>query len=143
MTEWCQFMSELTTNNTELVIVGDINIHLDNTSLCHTQNFMKSLEATGLQQHIQEPTHYIGHTLDVLISRDDSTLLSNISVVDIGLCNKEGKLTGDHYATVFSINTIIMMNMDEHGTIYLKHPYGTSDVILILQKLKSAEKTGI
>ena len=52
MTEWCQFMSELTTNNPELVIVGDINIHLGNTSLCHTQNFMKSLEATGLQQHI-------------------------------------------------------------------------------------------
>ena len=103
MTEWCQFMSELTTNNPELVFVGDINIHLDNTSLCHTQNFMKSLEATGLQQHIQEPTHYIGHTLDVLISRDDSTMLSNISVVDIGLCNKEGKLTRDHYATVFSI----------------------------------------
>ena len=57
MTEWCQFMSELTTNNPELVIVGDINIHLDNISLCHTQNFMKSLEATGLQQHIQEPNH--------------------------------------------------------------------------------------
>ena len=27
MTEWCQFMSELTTNNPELVIVGDINTH--------------------------------------------------------------------------------------------------------------------
>ena len=42
--------------------------------------------------------------LDMLISRDDSTLLSNISIVDIGLCIKEGKLTRDHYAIVFSIN---------------------------------------
>ena len=65
---------------------------------------MKPLEATGLQQHIQEPTHYMGHTLDVFISRDNSTLLSNISVADIGLCNKEGNLTRNHYAIVFSIN---------------------------------------
>ena len=52
MTEWCQFMSEPWTNNPELVIVEDINIHLDNTLLCHSQNFMKSLEATGQQHHI-------------------------------------------------------------------------------------------
>ena len=57
ITEWCQFMSEQTTNNPELVIVGGINIHLDNILPCHTQNHMKSLEATGLQQHIHEPTH--------------------------------------------------------------------------------------
>ena len=40
----------------------------------------------GLQQHISVPTHYQGHTLssDTLISRDDSTLLSEIEVIDIG-----------------------------------------------------------
>ena len=44
------------------------------------------------------PTHYQGHTLDTLITRDDSTLLSEIEVIDIGLCNDEGVVLRDHYA---------------------------------------------
>ena len=47
---------------------------------------------------MQVPTHHHGHTLDdVLISRDTSTLLTDIEVEDI-LCNDDGDLFRDHYS---------------------------------------------
>ena len=44
------------------------------------------------------PHHHHGHTLDVLISRDTSTLLTDIEVEDINLCNDDGDLIWDHYS---------------------------------------------
>ena len=96
--EWSTFMSQLTICKSELIVVGDVNIHLDNQTLHHTVEFIQSLESHGLQQHIQVPTHHHGHTLDVLISRDTSTLLTGIEVKDINLCNDDGDLIRDHYS---------------------------------------------
>ena len=96
--EWSTFMSQLTICKSELIVVGDVNIHIDNQTLHHTVEFIQSLESHGLQQHIQVPTHHHGHTLDVLISRDTSTLLTDIEVKDINLCNDDGDLIRDHYS---------------------------------------------
>ena len=96
--ECSTIMSQLTICKSELIVVGDVNIHLDNQTLHHTVEFIQSLESHGLQQHIQVPTHHHGHTLDVLISRDTSTLLTDIEVVDINLCNDNGDLISDHYS---------------------------------------------
>ena len=63
----------------------------------HTVAFIQSLESHRLQQHIQVATHHHGHTLDVLISRDTITLLTDIEVEDINLCNDDGDLIRDHY----------------------------------------------
>ena len=41
---------------------------------------------------------------DVLISRDDSTLVSKFSVTDIGSCDNNGIIVNDHYALTFEIN---------------------------------------
>ena len=91
-------LSQLTICKSELIVVGDVNIHLDNQTLYHNVEFIQSLESHGLQQHIQVPTHHRGHTLDVLISRDTSTLLIDIEVEDINLCNDDGDLIRDHYS---------------------------------------------
>ena len=81
--EWSTFMSQLTICKSELIVVGDVNIHLESQTLHHTVEFIQSLESYGLQQHIQVPTHHYGHTLNVLISRDTSTLLTDIEVENI------------------------------------------------------------
>ena len=96
--EWSTFMSQLTICKSELIVVGDVNIYLDNQTLHHTVEFIQSLESHGLQQHIHVPKHHHGHTLDVLISRDTSTLLTDIEVEDINLCNDDGDLIRDHYS---------------------------------------------
>ena len=69
----------------ELVIVGDANLHLDDMTPHNTKTFLHILESSGLQQHIHEPTQHLGHTLDVIISRDTSSILTDVEVVDIGL----------------------------------------------------------
>ena len=90
--EWSTFMSQLTICKSVLIVVGDVNIYLDNQTLHHTVEFLQSLESNGQQQHIQVPTHHHVHTLDVLISRDTSTLLTDIEMEDINLCNDDGDL---------------------------------------------------
>ena len=55
--EWSPFMSHLTIYKSELIAVGDVNIHLDNQTLHHTVECIQSLESHGLQQHMQVPTH--------------------------------------------------------------------------------------
>ena len=81
--EWAEFLSQYTTSTAELIIVGDINIHLDNTTHPHTTDLMHTLQSCGLQQHINQPTHHHGHTLDVLITRDTSAVIGNVDVKDI------------------------------------------------------------
>ena len=83
-------------------MVGDVNIHPDNQILNHTVEVIQSLESHGLQQHIQVPTHHHGHTLDVLISRDTSTLLTDIEMEDINLCSEDGDLIRDHYSIEYT-----------------------------------------
>ena len=50
--EWAEFLSQYTTSTAELIIVEDINIHLDNTTHPHTTDMMHTLQSCGLQQHI-------------------------------------------------------------------------------------------
>ncbi|CAC5366200.1 unnamed protein product [Mytilus coruscus] len=61
--------------------------------------FSLTLEDHGLQQHINGPTHIHGHTLDVIITREISSILKNTPVVhDPYLCDKKGNPAGDHMA---------------------------------------------
>ena len=103
LTEWAEFLSHYVTDTVELIVVGDINLHLDAHSHCHTKAMMQTLESCGLQQHIRDPTHYCGHILDVLISRDSSTLLPACEVRDIGLSDNNGNTMNGHYAITCEI----------------------------------------
>ena len=40
------------------------------------------LDTSGLQQHVDRATHKKGHLLDLVITRKQSTLVSNVSVID-------------------------------------------------------------
>jgi hypothetical protein len=67
---------------------------------------IKSLfESYGFTQHVYQPTHKKGHTLDIAITRDSDTLLAQPPyVIDPVLCNQHGDLAGDHYAIQLKIN---------------------------------------
>ena len=91
-------MSQLTICKSELIVVGDVNIHLDNQTLHHTVECIQSLEKHGLQKHIQVLKDHHGLTLDVPISRDTSTLLTDIEVEDINPCNDDSDLIRDSYS---------------------------------------------
>ena len=52
-----------------LVIVGDFNIHGDNPQDRGAKELFCVLDSYGLTQHVTEPTHNKGHSLDLIISK--------------------------------------------------------------------------
>ena len=52
LVEWAEFLSNFTTTTSEIVIVGDLNIHLDNTTHHHTIAMERTVESFDLQQHV-------------------------------------------------------------------------------------------
>ena len=87
--DWNALLSTLVICDGEIIISGDVNLHLDNSSNHYTRLFTHSLNAYGFMQNIQGPTHYQGHTLDVFITRDSSTLINDLTVIDPMLCNDD------------------------------------------------------
>ena len=67
---------------TVLLIAGDFNFHIDDTTDTAAANFLSLLESFDLQQHVRSCTHRAGHTLDLVITRDAEYILNGISVDD-------------------------------------------------------------
>ena len=79
--------------------MGDLNIHIDNTTNADARRLINSVNATGMVLHVREPTHRKGHTLDVLMTRStDEHLVRKVTITDMGL--------SDHSAVNFSINVV-------------------------------------
>jgi hypothetical protein len=66
----------------ELIISGDFNIHIDNPTDNHSGQFINLLTSFDLKQHMNAPTHHLGHTLDLLITRSESNSVSLASCND-------------------------------------------------------------
>ncbi|KAF7254138.1 hypothetical protein EYD10_00669 [Varanus komodoensis] len=51
-----------------MLVLGDFNLHAKASLTGATQDFMASMTAMGLSQHVTGPTHERGHTLDLVFS---------------------------------------------------------------------------
>ena len=56
----------------ELVICGDFNIHVNKPHDKHSKKLSNILDTFNLIQHIKQPTHKRGNTLDLVITRKQS-----------------------------------------------------------------------
>ena len=65
-----------------MLIVGDFNYHVDNTTNPETIKFNKILELFNLQQHVKGPTDKMGRTLDLIMTRISDRLVTNIEMHD-------------------------------------------------------------
>ncbi len=97
------FFSELSSlletvcvTSSNIVMAGDFNIHVDDDEDHDASVFLETLDLHDLKQHVNKPTHKRNHTLDLLISRKDSNLVTNPSVV--------GGLPSDHFAVKCILN---------------------------------------
>ena len=61
----------------ELFILGDFNLHLDSPSN-HTNTFTDLLTYFSLRQHVDFPTHFHGHWLDLFITRTACDLMKTV-----------------------------------------------------------------
>ena len=79
---WSFYLERFIKVQEELLIVGDFNIHVDTVNSL-SDSFTNILDANGLKQDVDQPTHRTGHTLDLVITRDTSGLLRSPSVISI------------------------------------------------------------
>ena len=49
-----------------VVVCGDLNIHVDQTDDVHAVRLVQLLKSFDCVQHVAEPTHVAGHTLDLV-----------------------------------------------------------------------------
>ncbi|KAK7124121.1 hypothetical protein R3I93_022282 [Phoxinus phoxinus] len=60
------FLTHLSTLSSNILLLGDFNIHMDNVDNTLTKDFTSCLDSFGLQQYINFPTHNKGHILDLI-----------------------------------------------------------------------------
>ena len=67
--------------------------------------FLIFFNANGLTQHVTSPTHLKGHMLDLVITREQSNLLSGSPIVCIsGVSDANSSSSLDHYAVLCYLN---------------------------------------
>jgi hypothetical protein len=64
-------LERLATFSASMIVVGDFNIHVDDPTDADANKFADILSCNGLQQHVTSPTHCLGHTLDLFITRPE------------------------------------------------------------------------
>ena len=62
-------------------ICGDFNIHVDTTSK-DSEKFLNCCKSCNNNQPVHKPSHLHGHTLDLILTANDSSTVSNIWVSD-------------------------------------------------------------
>ena len=67
------------------VILGDFNVHFESIADSFACSFRDLTEHYCYAQHVFEPTHNGGHTLDLIFSRSNEMLVSSVVVQDLSL----------------------------------------------------------
>jgi hypothetical protein len=98
----------LATYSAPIMLTGDVNIHLNRVTDQDSIRFRSILEAFDLTQHVSEPTHDHGNTLDVIVTSNDHSP-SGISIDEVGVELSDHRLLSwsvdisppvPHYVTV-------------------------------------------
>ena len=82
MVEFGSLLEQYVTDSSSLLITGDFNLHIDNNLDKSSQDFLALIDSFNLKQHVCSPTHRAGHSLDLLITRDDDQLVTSVSIHD-------------------------------------------------------------
>jgi len=79
--EFTTLLTHICSLSPNIILLGDLNIHMDNTNHPLTKDFTFCLDSFGLLQHIHFPTHSKGHILDLVCCSGLTPL--NCSAVDL------------------------------------------------------------
>ena len=98
-----QFCQEHTTyleqniNSTgDTLLMGDLNIHTNDPENQDTITFDDTIESVGLRIQVNFPTHRLHNTLDIIITAEDSSIISD---------THQGSLFSDHYIVHYVLTT--------------------------------------
>jgi exonuclease III len=81
--EFSTYLESIVLSTQPLMIIGDINIHVDNRKDSDAAAFLDLLESINFEQHVNKATHECGHTLDLVITHQtDSYYQANLKLGD-------------------------------------------------------------
>ena len=81
-------------------VVGDTNSHTSSPSNRDALKFVSLLQSCGMQQHVHEPTHVCRHTFDIVITQENSSIVSDINVEDPGIIDSTWTVFRDHFEVI-------------------------------------------
>ena len=81
--EFSTFLQDRVTSSGDLLIVGDLNFHLDKKNDTATRKLTELLESFNIMQCVNTSTHMSGHTLDVIMCRATDDLIQEVKVGDM------------------------------------------------------------
>ena len=76
--QFTDFLTSLQSKYNNIIILGDINMHMEDPTNLNACILQDSIKAFNLSQHDKIPTHNKGHTLDVIITTN-SIGFNNVS----------------------------------------------------------------
>ena len=117
ITEFSDYLESLVMSSEPLLILGDFNIHMDLPDDTDCKNMSDLLESMGLIQHVQQPTHELGHTLDLIITRISDNIIAGRPYT--------GELFSDHFPVFCQLKS-------ERPPVAVKH--------LQFRKIKSIDR---
>ncbi len=97
LNEFGILMERALTSPGHLVVLGDLNVHVDDPHCADGKQFIDLFTSFGLVQHIVRPTHVKGHTLDVVLTRVADPWPSNFVI--------DSSMPSDH-ASIHFVSTL-------------------------------------
>ena len=67
-----ELLVDILTSDTNLVVLGDFNIHVNVINDPNAKIYMYTMTALGLKQHVKGPTHKSGNCLDLIFMEEMS-----------------------------------------------------------------------
>ena len=66
--EFTDWVAEHTMNDTNVIILGDYNLHVNDPNDDHAMNFIETTQALALEQHVRLPTYTSGNMVDLVLT---------------------------------------------------------------------------
>ena len=81
--EFQSLLEDRMSNPGHLVILGDLNFHVDNATDSNAKKFLDLLDLLNFSQHVTCITHKAGHTLDLVNTRDSEAFIDKVTISDL------------------------------------------------------------
>ena len=78
--EFVEYYSNIVAKNSNIIIMGDFNIHVDNLEDKNSIQFLEMIEVMGLQQNVKIPTYRDDHIQDQILVE----MSSNVEIIKVG-----------------------------------------------------------
>ena len=99
------------TSKADCMIVGDVNLHLDDATIAQVIQLVSLLDRCGLHDVVRQPTHLRGHQLDVFITRTDQPSASD---------RVNPPLLSDHSLITVAFNTSSVKQAPENMPVWCR-----------------------